>query len=257
MKPQQSTIDQTINSAEISTREIVKHLKLSLQMPSVLTGLINQKIIKQTAEKEGVRVREEELQLAADRFRFENGLIGSQDTLRWLEKHYLSVTEFEDLIQNNVLTQKLGEHLFKDKVEPYFYAHQLDYNQASIYEIVLADFDLAMELFYGIQEQELSFWELAHQYIEDDGLRRRGGYIGMKTRDRFHPEIATAVFSLDNDDLPQVLKPIPVEKKTHLIYVEEIIPPVLNDSLSQKITSQLYEQWLIKQHKELSKQKNA
>jgi len=61
------------------------------------------------------------------------------------------------------------------------------------------------------------------------------------------------VFSLDNKDLPQVLKPISVKKKTRLIYVEEIIPPILNDSLNRKITSQLYEQWLIKQREHFSK----
>ena len=253
MNIQQSILDKSINPAEISAREIVKHLKLSRQMPSILTNLIDRKIIKQTAEREGVKVEEEELQLAADRFRFENDLINSQDTLRWLEKHYLSIAEFEELIQDNLLKQKLGEYLFKDKVKPYFYAHQLDYDRASIYEIVLADFNLAMELFYGIQERELSFWELAHQYIEDDVLRRRGGYLGMKTRDRLHPEIATAVFSFDNKDLPQVLKPISVEKKTHLIYVEEVLPPVLDDSLDRKIMSQLYEQWLIKQREYLLK----
>ena len=253
MNQQQLTIDKPINIAEISTSEIVKHLKLSLQMPKILTDLINQKIIKQTAEREGVTVEEKELQIAADRFRFENNLIASQDTLKWLNHYHLSVTEFEELIRSNILSQKLGKHLFEDKVEHHFYTNQLDYNQASLYEIVLPDFNLAMELFYGIQEKELSFWDLAHQYIEDDRLRRRGGYIGLKTRDRLHPEIAAEVFIFDNDKLPQVLKPIAVEKKAHLIYIEEIIQPVLNDSLRQKIIARLYETWLNKQRTNLTK----
>lgn len=253
MNQKQSTIDKPVNIAEISTIEIIKHLKLSRQMPHVLKSLINQKIVQQTAEAEGMIVKEAELQVAADRFRLENNLITSQDTLKWLSKYHLSVTEFEELIKSNLLTQKLGEYLFKDKVEPYFYAHQFDYNQASIYEIVLADFDLAMELFYGIQERELSFWDLAHQYIEDDNLRRRGGYLGLKTRDRLHPEIAAAVFALKEGNLPQVLKPIAVDKNTHLVYVEEIITPVLNGSLRQKITGKLYQSWLNKQFEHLTK----
>lgn len=249
MNRKQLTIDGTLDSKKISTAEIIKHLKLSRQMPNVLRDLIELKIIKQTAKQENIKIEEEELQIAADRFRFEHGLITSQDTLKWLEKYYLSVTEFEELIANNLLTQKLKNYLFADKIEPYFYAHQIDYHQASTYEIVLTDFNLAMELFYGIQEQELSFWELVHQYIKDDNLRRRGGYQGMKTHDRFHPEIAVAVFALDNDNLPQVLKPIVVDKNTHLIYVEEIIKPVLNSSLRQKITNKLYKNWSLEQHK--------
>ena len=253
MNQKQLALDKPLNIAEISTNELVKHLKLSLQMPQVLTSLIDRKIINQTAEREDVIIEDEELQAAADRFRFENNLIGSQDTLKWLNNYHLSVTEFEELIRNNLLRQKLGQHLFKDKVEPYFYAHQLDYNQASLYEIVLPNFNLAMELFYGIEEKELSFWDLAHQYIEDDRLRRRGGYIGLKTRDRLHAEIAAEVFVFDNARLPRVLKPIAVEKKTHLIYVEEIIQPVLNDSLRQKIVSKLYEDWLAKQRSRIAK----
>ena len=253
MNQKQLTLDKPLNIAEISTSELIKHLKLSLQMPRVLTGLIDRKIINQTAEQEDITIEEEELQAAADRFRFENNLIGSQDTLKWLNNYHLSVTEFEELIRDNLLRQKLGKHLFEDKVEPYFYAHQLDYNQVSLYEIVLPDFNLAMELFYSIEEQELSFWDLAHRYIEDDRLRRRGGYIGLQTRDRLHPEIAAEVFVFSNARLPRVLKPIAVEKKTHLIYVEEIIQPVLNDSLRGKIMSQLYEKWLIKQRAHVAK----
>ena len=176
-------------------------------------------------------------------------MISSQATLNWLEKYYLSVTEFEELIKNTLLAQKLAEHLFKDRTEAYFYAHRLDYYQAVIYEIVLSDFDLAMELFYGIQEQELSFWDLAHQYIHDPELRRCGGYRGQKSREQLQPEIAAAVFSPDNH-LPQVLKPIAIAKKTHLIYVEEIIQPTLDRSLRETIVEQLFENWLSQQRQQ-------
>ena len=252
MNQEPLTVNQISEIETISTTEIIKYLKLSRQMPDVLTGIINQKIIEQTAAQEGITIGDQELQTAADRFRLENDLITSQATLRWLEKYYLSVTEFEELVKGNLLSQKLAEHLFSDRVEAYFYAHQLDYNQASIYEIVLTDFNLAMELFYGLQEQELSFWELGHQYIQDDELRRRGGYKGMKTRAQLQPEIAAAVFAINNNNLPQVLKPIAVDKHTHLIYVEEIIQPVLDKSLRKKIITKLYKDWLSQQRKQLT-----
>ena len=230
----------------VSVSEIIGHLRLSQQMPSVLASLVDQRIIEQTAAQEKIFLTEQELQLAADRFRFEQNLISSKDTLNWLGKYHLSVTEFEELIRRNLLWRKLAEHLFKDKAEAYFYAHQIDYYQAVIYQIVLSNFNLAMELFYGIQEQELSFWDLAHQYIEDTELRRRGGYLGQKSRDRLQPEIAAAVFSTANR-VPQVLKPIAVEKKTYLIYVEEIIQPTLDSSLRRTIIEQLFKNWLSQQ----------
>ncbi|MGF1587958.1 MAG: peptidylprolyl isomerase [Pleurocapsa sp.] len=249
MTQEQLAVNPLPKAETISLADIVRHLKLSQQMPSVMTGLINQKIIEQTVAQENLPVAEQELQVAADRFRFEHNLLSSQATLNWLEKHHLSVTEFEELIEGTLLAQKLAEHLFKDRVEAYFYSHQLDYDQAVIYEIVLSDFDLAMELFYGIQEQELSFWDLAHQYIQDTELRRRGGYRGQKSRKQLQPEIAAAVFSTANS-IPQLLKPIAIGNKTHLVYVEEIIQPTLDLSLSQTIVKQLFENWLSQQREQ-------
>ena len=43
--------------------------------------------------------------------------------------------------------------MFADKIEPYFYENQLDYTAVVIYEVILDDEDLAMELFYAIQER--------------------------------------------------------------------------------------------------------
>lgn len=250
MSSEKSTSNSTPEAAVISTADTIQHLKLSLQMPAIVYSIANQKIIKQTAVQKNIILSEQELQTAADRFRYENNLIGSSTTLNWLKNYYLSVTEFEELIKNTLLSQKLAQHLFQDRVEAYFYAHQLDYHQAVIYEIVLEDFDLAMELYYGLQEQELSFWDLAHQYIEERELRRRGGYKGKQTRQQLHPEIAAAVFSSTNN-IPQVLKPITVDKKTYLIYVEEIIQPALDEPLRQVILNQLWENWLSQQRQQL------
>lgn len=232
---------------QVSTTAIIKHLKLSGQMPQVLSDLTKQKIIEQTAARLNIVPSESELQVAADRFRLQQNLISSTDTLNWLQKSYLSVTDFEELIVQKLLVQKLARHLFQEQVEAYYHNHQLDYYQAVVYEIVLSDFDLGIELYYGLQEGELSFWDLAHQYIEDCELRRRGGYRGKQSRHQMHPEIAAAVFAQKIDSLPIVIKPITVDKKTHLIHVEEIIQPHLDESLRQNIQDFLFERWLARQ----------
>jgi len=85
----------------------------------------------------------------------------------WLEKHSLSLDDYEEIVYENLIYGKLVAYLFADKVEPYFSENKLDYTSAVIYEIVLDDEDLAMELFYGIQEGKMSFYDVAHQYIQD------------------------------------------------------------------------------------------
>ena len=197
--------------------------------------------IASEAQKIGIKVELEELQQAADNLRLINNLRRADETLAWLQKHCLSVDEFEEVAHISVLSSKLAQHLFADKVEPFFVEHQLDYAQVVMYEVVLDDEDLAMELFYAIAEGEMSFPEVAHQYIQDTELRRSGGYRGILHRKNLKPEISAAVFAATP---PQILKPIVTSSGAHLIMVEELIQPKLDDTVRNKILSDLFSAWL-------------
>ena len=140
-----------------------------------------------------------------------------------------------------MISGKLAQHLFDDKIEPWFVEHQLDYAGAVIYEVVLDDEDLAMELFYALQEGEISFFEIAQQYIQDTELRRRGGYRGIVRRGEMKAEICAAVFAAKP---PQVVKPIVTAKGVYLIWVEEVIKPLLDDKLRYQIISDLFQGWV-------------
>ena len=148
----------------------------------------------------------------------------------------------------NVLSGKLAQHLFANKVAAFFVEHQLDYAGVVLYEVVLDDEDLAMALFYGIQEGEMSFYEVAHQYIQDTELRRKGGYRGIVRRKELKPEISAAVFAAKP---PQVLKPIVTSSGVHLILVEKPILPEANNKLRHQILSDLFAGWLKQQIEQL------
>jgi parvulin-like peptidyl-prolyl isomerase len=228
----------------VSPEEIIYQLKISCQIPSVLEGIATRKIIASTAQKIGIKVELEELQQAADNLRLINNLRRADDTFAWLQKHCLSVDEFEEVAHISVLSSKLAQHLFADRVEPFFVEHQLDYAQVVMYEVVLDDEDLAMELFYAIAEGEMSFPEVAHEYIQDTELRRSGGYRGILHRKDLKPEISAAVFAATP---PQILKPIVTSSGAHLILVEELIQPKLDDTVRHKILSDLFAAWLKQQ----------
>ena len=143
-----------------------------------------------------------------------------------------------------MVTGKLSKHLFSDQIEPFFFENQLNYAGVVMYEVVFNDEDLAIELFYAVKEGEMSFYDVAHQYIQDIELRRKGGYLGIVNRRDLKPEISAAVFGAKP---PQVIKPITTSKGVHLIFVEEIIQPELNDKLRQQIVSDLLLSWIKKQ----------
>ncbi|NET76707.1 peptidylprolyl isomerase [Okeania sp. SIO1F9] len=231
-------------SITITAEDILNQVKLSLKTSELTEGIITRKIIMDAAKEAGIKVETEELQKAADTMRFINKLHSAQETFAWLEKHCLSVDDLEEVAYISIASQKLVAHLFADKVEPYFYENQLNYAGVVMYEVVLDDEDLAMELFYAIQEGETSFYDVAHQYIEDIELRRQGGYRGVLSRKDLKPEISAAVFAAQP---PQMIKPIVTSKGVHLIFVEEIIPAELDNNLRSQICSELFGEWVKKQ----------
>lgn len=231
----------------ISMDEIIHQVKLSCQIPSITDAIVARKIIAQTAAAEGIKIDLSELQQAADSFRSSQHLENEDATWSWLKKHRLSLDDFEELVHAKVLPSKLAQHLFADKVNPYWVEHQLDYVRVAMYEIVLADQDLAMELFYALKEGEISFWDTARQYIQDPVLRRSGGYRGLLRRKDLRPEASAAIFAAKP---PQLLKPIVINRKAHLIWVEELIQPELDDKLHAKILSDLFSKWLSQQVKQ-------
>jgi len=232
----------------IKPEEILHEIKLSCQIPTVVENILTRKIIINAAQEAGIKAEPEELQQAADSLRLMSQLKSADATWTWLQKHCLSLDDFEELVYVSVISAKLIEYLFAQKVEAVFVEHQLDYTQVVIYEVVFDDEDLAMEMFYAIAEGEISFPEVAHQYIQDTSLRRTGGYKGILNRTDLKPEISAAVFATTP---PQIIKPIITSEGVNLIFVEEIIQPELNEMLRSKILNNLFSEWLKEQIEQL------
>ncbi|MEA5597861.1 peptidylprolyl isomerase [Rivularia sp. UHCC 0363] len=229
------------NVLSISPTEVIHYLKISCQIPNVIEEIATRKIIADAAKEIGITVEEEELQQEGDRLRFAKKLVKATDTFAWLKAHHVSINEFEELVYNTVLSKKVSHHLFSDQVESFFYKNQLDFVAAVTYEVVFDNYDLALELFYGLQENELTFPEIAREYIPIPELRRAGGYQGIRHRKDFRPEIASRVFAATP---PEVIKPIITPKGVYLIWVEEIIQPELNEQLREQIITDLFNGWL-------------
>lgn len=228
----------------IHPEEVLHQIKLSCQIPTAIEGILTRKIIARAVAEQGIKAEPSELQQAADELRLMTNLQSANATWSWLQKHSLSLDDFEELVEVSVTSSKLAQHLFGDKIEPFFVEHQLDYAKVVMYEVVLDDEDLAIEIFYAIGSGEIGFHEVAHEYIQNTELRRCGGYLGILKRTALKPEISAAVFAASP---PQIIKPILTSSGAHLILVEELIQPELNDILRREIISDLFSEWLKQQ----------
>ncbi|MCM1983604.1 peptidylprolyl isomerase [Lyngbya confervoides] len=225
----------------IQASDLMEEAQLSCQIPGLITGILTRKIITDQAQALNISVSDAELQEAADHIRLAEKLQKAEDTYAWLKKHHLSVDQFEQLAAGNVLSTKLAQHLFGDRVEAYFAEHQLDYYEATLSEVLINDLDLALELFFSLQEQEISFFEVAQAHIQDPDLRHMGGYRGRQSRFSLRPEVSSAVFSAQAH---QILKPIVSSLGVHLVQVHEIFEPSLTAEVRNQIVSTLFLDWI-------------
>ncbi len=222
---------------------IVNEAQLSGKVAELIRGAIRRQIINDAALAAGMKPTEVELQLAADNMRMVDRLVTVEATNKWLAANFISVGDFEQIVRDRLITAKLAQHLFADRVEHFFWQNSLEYASATLYEVVLTDKYVAMEIFYALTEGDLNFNDVARQYITDPDpeLNRRGGYLGTINRKQLRPEISAAVFAAQP---PQTISPITTELGIHLIRVAEIIQPQLDIVIYQQILMELFDRWV-------------
>ena len=225
----------------VSPDEVVSFLKKTLQYNEARLGVLQQIIVNRTAAARGIEVDSQEIQSDADRQRRERRLERAAETFTWLSEQQITPEEWEAGIRDRLLAEKLRQELFGGEVERYFVQNRLDFEQIVLYQIIVPYEQLANELFYQIEESEISFFEAAHLYDIDADRRQYCGCEGKLYRWSLKPEIAAVVFAATPG---QVIHPIQTEQGFHLLQVEEFIPAQLTPETRQEILQRLFQDWL-------------
>jgi H2-forming N5,N10-methylenetetrahydromethanopterin dehydrogenase-like enzyme len=141
------------NTLTISYETIIAHFKLSFQLSTIIEDAIARSIITEKTKEYELQIEPEELQQAADNFRLENQLENVTATLEWLQKHYMSLEDFEEVIHFNIIKQKL----FAEKVKTFFLEKQVEYTGAVMYKVIMDDLNLALEIYYALRKGDIAF----------------------------------------------------------------------------------------------------
>ena len=225
----------------IEASEIIELLRQELQLKTFTQKVLQKKVIEKAARERGLTVTPEEIQVVGDQLRREKRLEKAADTIAWLADQMISVEDLEAGICDRLLTQKLAEHLFSKEVEKIFVQNKLQFDQIIFYQIVVTKPQLAQELFYQIQEGEISFFDAAHLYDIDENRRHLCGCEGKVYRWGLKPDIAVAVFSAQPGE---VIRPIQTDRGYHLCMVEKFLPAELTPQRYQEILHNLFNEWL-------------
>jgi len=225
----------------VSLEEVVDFLKQTLRYRGIYQEILYHRIVAQRAQERHIIIASEEIQAESDRQRREHRLEKAADTFRWLAEHQISAEDWEIGIHGKLLRQKLKESLFESEVERYFAQNRLDFDQVVLYQVVVPYDKVAQELFYQIEEEEISFYTAAHFYDLDPERRLRCGYEGNLYRWSLKPEISAIVFGAAPK---QINPPVQSEQGYHLIMVEEFLQATLTPEVRQTILDRLFEEWL-------------
>lgn len=234
-------ISTDVKIQQVNDQDITAFLKKTLQYKGIHQAVFSQRIIDRAAQDREIWVSEEEIQEEADRQRRNLRLERAEDTLTWLREQQVDSDDWEHGIRARLLKQKLKETLFSSEIERTFNQSRLEFDKVRLYQIVVPYAPLSQELFYQIEEEELSFYEVAHAYDIDKMRRYRCGYEGLVNRRSLIPALAAAVFSIPQGKLTG---PVQTEQGYHLLLPEEFIKAQLTDEIRQEIVDRLFQDWM-------------
>jgi hypothetical protein len=220
---------------------VVLFLKKRLQYQPIHQDIVRQQVILQVAEERGVSVSDAEIQVVAEQQRSERRLERAADAIAWLAEQRLTPQEWEAGIREQILANKLAEHLFGADVEKRFMENRRQYDRVNLYQLVVADEPLAQELFYQIDSGELSFFEAAHRYDISDDRRLKCGFEGALYRWQVPTPIAVQVFQSHPGDL---IGPLSMGATYHIFWVKEVRSSELTPAIHAEILQAVYQDWL-------------
>ncbi len=233
-----------VSGQKIETQEIIEFLKKRVQLKGVCKSILHQKIIKNAIEKYNIEITAEEIQAQGDQIRRQKHLEKAEDTFAWLADELITPEDWEAGIYEDLAAQKLADHLFSQTVQDFFNQNQHQFEQIVLYEIIIPYEKLAWELFYQIEEEEMSFYQAAHLYDIDPERRIQCGYVGKVHRSQLKPTLATYVFQATPGS---VMTPVSSEKGYHIFLVEDFIPAELTDEVYQTLLNQMFQDWLARE----------
>lgn len=229
------------NLIEIDSEDIINFLKSKIQLKEIYHQLLRQKVIQKAAYSRGIFVTTDEIELEANFQRREKGLEKAVDTVNWLSEELVSFHDWEVGIRNLILSQKLATALFAPEVEKFFRQNRSDFEQVILYQFTVENEKLARELYFEIEEGEITFFEAARIYDINLTRRLKCGYEGQIYRWALPVDIASVIFSTTPQ---QLIGPLKTDQGFNLYMIEDLIPAELTPQRYKEILDNMFQQWL-------------
>jgi parvulin-like peptidyl-prolyl isomerase len=198
----------------------------------ILEQLIEFELIVQKAEKEGIKVTDEEVKKRIEEIKKQ--FPSEADYKNALSQAGLTESELPQKVKKQLLAEKMIEKLFKDiKVEEAEMKDYYEKNKKSFFtsetaefaHILVADEKTANQVLKEIQGG-LSFEEAVNKYSTDNMTKNNKGNFGPLNRQvieqMFGPDFASAIFSLKEGEVYS--KPLTSASGYHIVKLIKLTP---------------------------------
>ncbi|MDO5713048.1 MAG: peptidylprolyl isomerase [Tissierellia bacterium] len=214
---------------------------------NILKNLVQLEMVRQDAEKEGVKVDEEKVNEYIEQTQQAYG--GEEGFQEALKEQGLTIESFKEFMSNNILMEEYSNHL-REKFTPkdedlkkYYEEHKEDLKQISASHILVEKEEDAKKIAKELKDGG-DFEKIAQEKSIDTGTQETGGSLGFFKKGDMVPEFEKAAFNLKKGEISE---PVKSQYGYHIIKLDEIKDDF--DSLKEE-TKEIYINEKIQEHME-------
>lgn len=189
----------TVNDKAIEMREALQQSHFDNE--DFLNNTIENELIRQYAAQHTIANTDEQLQVAADEWRYQLGLEAVDKLNVWLKSNHQTALSLQNALDGMLLRNKVRNAIPPSEIEAYFADHRSAFDRVELYSIRVETLEQAQELSAQITEEGANFHVVAMEHSTDEETRPRGGYVGTLARSDVTAAIEAAVFQAQAGDI--------------------------------------------------------
>jgi len=226
-----------INNTQIRLSHIVKSMRATNK--DRLHDLFTQRgLVFQIAQREKIKIPQNELQKGIDQWRYKNRLESVEDTENYLSQRNITFTDMAREIEDQMLEERLKAQITTEAIQTHFASQKLASERREICWILVNEQDIAEEIAMQIKDGGRDFHTLARQCSLDERTRPASGYLGHQSRRDLPADVAPLLFAAE---VGEVIGPIKVETGYALYYIQQHCPAVLDEATRARCVQELYQ----------------
>ena len=222
--------DKVISNLGLYSKEMIDELIISSALEPLLKYTIN-KLLVQDIDLSG-----SERSDALSVFLKSKSIDSKEDLLKVCSESGQSIDRIYSQIYMNAKVEKYAVMEYGKLSETLFLENKLSLDRVVYSLLRISTEELARELFFRLEDEEINFAEAASQYSEGPE-RNTGGRVGPISPAKAHPNIAKYLISAEEGNL---IDPFQADKYWVILRVESRTAAIYDDDMKSELSMHLY-----------------